>query len=131
MTAVIDPTDPTDAAERLPAFGRWLARERELRGLTRDQVVRVMKLAPGVIEALESGEEVRMPPRAYTVGYLRAYSAAVGLDADEVVLRYEEALGPGGDAPATADGRGGRALAAALILAALAGAAAWWPSRRG
>ena len=32
-----------------------------------------------------------MPPRAYVVGYLRSYAAAVGLDADEVVLRYEEA----------------------------------------
>lgn len=86
--------DPSDAPEGLPAFGRWLARERELRGLTRDEVVRVMKLAPGVLEALESGEEVRMPPRAYTVGYLRAYAAAVGLDADEVVLRFAEAAGP-------------------------------------
>lgn len=87
-------TDPSDTAETLPAFGRWLARERELRGLTRDEVVRVMKLAPGVVEALESGEESRMPPRAYAVGYLRSYAAAVGLDADEVVLRFEEASGP-------------------------------------
>lgn len=82
------------SGEKLGAFGRWLARERELRGLARDEVGRVMKLAPGIIEALESGEEARMPPRAYAVGYLRAYAAAVGLDADEVVLRYEEAAAP-------------------------------------
>jgi cytoskeletal protein RodZ len=82
-----------DTRERLAAFGRWLARERELRGLAREEVVRGTKLAPGVIEALESGEEGRIPPRAYAVGYLRAYAAAVGLAADEVVLRFEEALG--------------------------------------
>ena len=81
------------AAERLAAFGRWLARERELRGLGRDEVTRAMKLAPGVVEALESGEEGRMPPRAYAVGYLRSYAAAVGLDPDEVVLRFLEARG--------------------------------------
>jgi cytoskeletal protein RodZ len=83
-----------DTRERLAAFGRWLARERELRGLSRDEVVRATKLAPGVIEALESGEEGRIPPRAYAIGYLRAYAAAVGLAADEVVLRFEEAVGP-------------------------------------
>lgn len=82
------------SSEQLTAFGRWLVRERELRGLGRDEVMRATKLAPGVVEALESGEEGRIPPRAYVVGYLRAYAAAVGLDADEVVLRFQEAAGP-------------------------------------
>jgi cytoskeletal protein RodZ len=114
------------SAERLAAFGRWLTRERELRGLARDQVVRAMKLAPGVIEALESGEEGRMPPRAYAVGYLRAYAAAVGLDADEVVLRFEEAAGP-----AAAAARGRRRApsprtVAALVLACAAAAGVLW-----
>src|SRR5512140_1954600 len=86
--------DPSSTGDRLEAFGRWLVRERELRSLGRDEVVRATKLAPAVVEALESGEEARIPPRAYVVGYLRAYAAAVGLDADEVVLRFEEAAGP-------------------------------------
>ena len=87
--------------EELAAFGRWLVRERELRGLGREEVTRATKLAPGVVDALESGEEARIPPRAYVVGYLRAYAQAVGLDPDEVVLRFEEAAGPAG-APAPA-----------------------------
>jgi transcriptional regulator with XRE-family HTH domain len=86
-----DPGPGASAEERLAAFGRWLARERELRGLSLDGVARATKLTHGVVEALESGEEPRMPPRAYVVGYLRSYAAAVGLGADEVVLRYEEA----------------------------------------
>ena len=114
------------SAERFVAFGRWLARERELRGLSRDEVVRATKLAPAVFEALESGEEGRMPPRAYAVGYLRAYAAAVGLDADEVVLRFEEAAGP---AAATARRRPGGAapwVVAALALAGVAAAGVLW-----
>jgi cytoskeletal protein RodZ len=117
---------PSESTERLAAFGRWLARERELRGLARDEVVRVMKLAPGVIEALESGEEGRMPPRAYAVGYLRAYAAAVGLDADEVVLRFEEAAGPA--VPAARGRRGARSartLAAVVLAGAAVAAIAW------
>ncbi len=79
-------------ADRLATFGRWLERERELRGLTRDEVTRATRLAPGVVEALEGGDRARLPPRAYAVGYLRAVAAAEALDADEVVLRWEEAI---------------------------------------
>ncbi len=112
----------------LLSFGRWLLRERELRGLSRDEVARATKLAPGVVEALESGDEARMPPRVYVVGYLRSYAAAVGLDPDEVVLRYEEVAGP----EAIPGARRGRALgtparaAVATVLGILAAAAAVW-----
>ncbi len=112
--------------DRLSTFGRWLARERELRGLARDEVIRATKLAPDVVQALESGEEARMPPRAYVVGYLRAYAGALGLDADEVVLRFEEAAGPA--SPLEESGRSRArlrvALAAALAVA-LAAAGVW------
>jgi cytoskeletal protein RodZ len=115
--------DDREQGERLPAFGRWLARERELRGLDRGEVGRAMKVAPGVVETLESGDGARMPPRAYAVGWLRAYAAAVGLDADEVVLRFEEASG----GPAARAG-GGRPRAAsarvALVVVAVVAAAA-------
>ena len=50
--------------------------------------------ALALIDALESGEESRMPPRAYVLGYLRAYAGVVGLDPDEVVLRFETASEP-------------------------------------
>jgi cytoskeletal protein RodZ len=110
----------------LPGFGRWLARERELRGLSRDEVTRATKLAPGTVEALESGEEARMPPRAYVVGYLRSYAAAAGLDPDEVVLRYEEVA-----VAAPAKGRRAGAsvpprLVVAVVAAIAAGGAVIW-----
>ena len=81
-----------------------------------------------MVEALESGEAARIPPRAYVVGYLRAYAAAVGLDADEVVLRFEEAAGPVGTPAAGRSGGGPLRLAVAVALAAAvaaAGAAVW------
>jgi len=94
-------------AEAVRGFGRYLLRERELRGLSTEDVARVTKLAPGVIEAIEAGDPDRMPPRGYLVGYLRSYSAAVGLGADDVVLRFQEAAGV--DEPVAAPV--GRALA--------------------
>lgn len=120
------PEAPPPAEEGLPAFGRWLARERELRGLTRDEVTRATRLAPGVVEALESGEEARIPPRAYVVGYLRNYAAVVGLDHDEVVLRFEEAVGPQqARAHRARPGADPRAIAGAVVALVAAAAAAW------
>jgi cytoskeletal protein RodZ len=120
-------TDPEEQGEGLAAFGRWLARERELRGLARDEVGRTMKVGSGVVETLESGDAARMPPRAYAVGWLRAYAAAVGLDADEVVLRFEEASG----GPVARAGQSkpqapsARVLVAVLLALAVAGAGVW------
>ena len=119
------PPDADDRSERLASFSTWLVRERELRGLGRGEVLRATRLAPTVVEALEAGEPSRLPPRAYVLGYLRAYAAAVGLDPDEVVLRFEEAAGL--DA-AGADGRRRRLapwLAAGLLALATAGGAVW------
>ncbi len=119
-------SDPGENGDRLSTFGRWLARERELRGLGREEVTRATKLAPGVVEALESGEEGRMPPRAYVVGYLRAYAGAVGLDADQVVLRFEEVAGPSG--PRSTGRRARTPLRVAIAVAvalAVAGAGIW------
>ncbi len=108
--------DRHDGTGGLTAFGRWLAQEREQRGLGRDDVVRATKLPPGLVEALESGDAERIPPRAYAVGYLRTWAGAVGLDPDEVVLRYEEASGPAGDAAR----RRRRPTASAVVALALA-----------
>ncbi len=88
-------------AEAVRAFGRYLLRERELRGLSLEDVVRVTRLTTAVIEAVESGDPARMPPRGYLVGYLRSYAGAVGLDPDDVVLRYQEAAGLEDPEPAT------------------------------
>jgi len=85
---------PTPHAEALRAFGRWLKQERELRDLEREDLAAATRLGHGVIEALESGDETRMPPRAYVVGYLRSYATAAGLDPDDLVLRWQEAAGP-------------------------------------
>jgi len=88
------PEPGSSTADALLAFGRWLKQERELRDLEREDLVAATRLGLGVIEALESGDEARMPPRAYVIGYLRSYAGAAGLDADELVLRWQEAAGP-------------------------------------
>jgi transcriptional regulator with XRE-family HTH domain len=116
-----------DNGARVAGFGRYLLQERELRGLSREEVSRLTKLAPMVIDALESGEPQRMPARAYLLGYLRAYAGAVGLDPDEVVLRWQEVAVVEAPAPPGRSPPGPWRLVlvaalAALIVAALVAA---------
>jgi transcriptional regulator with XRE-family HTH domain len=110
-----------DLATRCAAFGRYLTQERELRGLGRDEVARATKLTPSVIDAIESGESSRMPPRAYLLGYLRSYANAVGLDADDVILRWQEV--EGADEEPRAAARSARTPALAMGLPGRPGAA--------
>ena len=116
-----------DRAARLAAFGHWLSQQRELRGLSRASVVEQTRIPPAAAEALETGDEARLPPRAYLYGALRAYAGALGIDADEAVLRFEEAAGTEqGGAAARPPRAGARTLALAAAAAALAAAGAAW-----
>jgi cytoskeletal protein RodZ len=115
------------------AFGRWLSQERELRGLSRDEVARLTRLAPAVVDGLESGDPARMPPAGYVFGYLRTYAGAVGLDADDVVLRWQEVVGAEPSAAARrrpVPWRALAAIAAAVALAVLAAFALLGPRER-
>lgn len=74
----------------MESFGRYLVQQRELRGLSPEDVIQVTKLSPAAIHAMENDRFDRLPGRAFVVGYLRAYAVCVGLNPDEVVLRYDE-----------------------------------------
>ena len=73
------------------SFGTYLIQARELRGLALGDVAERTKIPASALEALESDAGSRLPERVYVLGYLRAYADAVGLDPDEVALRFEEA----------------------------------------
>jgi cytoskeletal protein RodZ len=115
-------TGSDDVAASAAAFGRWARQERELRGLTREELVKATRLAPAVVDGLESGDPARMPPRGYVYGYLRTWATALGLDADEAVLRWQEVEAAEAEA-APAPRRAPRARSP-LLLAALVAAGA-------
>lgn len=71
-------------------FGKYLSQQRELRGLSRDDVARETKIPPTLITALEAGQVERLPSRIFVVNYIRAYAQVIGMSPEEAVLRYEE-----------------------------------------
>lgn len=71
-------------------LGRFLVRERELRGMSLEQISELTRISMSSLKELEESEVARLPARVFVVGYLRAYAQAIGMSPDEAVLRYEE-----------------------------------------
>lgn len=107
----------------MDSFGRYLSKQRELRGLSREDVARGTRLPFSVVEALETDQLERIPGRAFVIGHLRAYAACVGLDPDDTVLRFQERV-PEPPATGSAQRRPRWPLVAALAVALAAAAAA-------
>lgn len=71
-------------------FGRYLTVQRELRGMSREEVGAQTKIPPSILTALETGQAERLPARVFVINYIKAYAKAIGLEPDEAVLRFEE-----------------------------------------
>jgi cytoskeletal protein RodZ len=88
-------------------FGKYLSQQRELRGMSRDEVARATKIPPTLLAALEAGQVERLPERVFVLNYVRAYAQVIGLAPEDAVLRYEEVDGvPLASAPRFGPGEG-------------------------
>ena len=74
-------------------FGRFLSQQRELRGLTRDDVARSTKIPATLVAALEDGQSDRLPERVFLQNLIRAYAQVIGLSADDAITRWHEIPG--------------------------------------
>lgn len=76
----------------MKAFGDYLRRERELRGISLDEVAQSTKISASILENIEHGRIDSLPAIPFVKGFLRAYADYVGLDPASVVLRFEAAF---------------------------------------
>ena len=123
----------TPALKRSPApseaIGRWLARERRLRGLSLEEVSAVTRIPRRSLERLEAGAfDAR--PDGFTRGFVRAVAAAIGLDPSEAQARLLGEVVPERRRPSLGAGRLIAGVLLVLALGALvASLSVWWPER--
>jgi cytoskeleton protein RodZ len=77
------------------SFGDRLRRERELRGITLDDIALTTKIRAGLLQALEEEKFDRLPGGIFNKGFVRAYARHLGLDEDQAVADYLAASGEG------------------------------------
>ncbi|WP_297511755.1 helix-turn-helix domain-containing protein [uncultured Caulobacter sp.] len=99
-------------------IGMALKAAREFRGLTTQDIADGTRIRQGYIEALEDMRLEDLPSRPFTIGYVRAYAALLGLDAEAAVTRFKnDAPDEGAELRAPVGVRRERDPRLALILA--------------
>jgi cytoskeletal protein RodZ len=71
------------------SLGQYLLRERNARGVSLREISETTKIGVGHLEALEGDDLEALPPRAFIIGFLRAYSSCLKIDPEEAIARYE------------------------------------------
>jgi cytoskeletal protein RodZ len=69
-------------------FGDRLRREREMRGITLDEISESTKISRRHLEALEREQFDQLPGGVFNKGFVRAYARFLGLDEEQAVADY-------------------------------------------
>jgi cytoskeleton protein RodZ len=111
----------------MASFGENLRREREMRGVTLQEISSATKISVRFLQALENEQFDRVPGGIFTRSFIRTYARYLGLDEDQVLAEYRLAVPSSAEfdlsrltmsKPDTHPNRA-RGPAAALLLAAV------------
>ena len=81
-------SNPTEEKRPDEKLGQFIARVRESRRMTVEELADAIKLGVQYIKAIEADDWKVFPVAAYVRGYLRSISNKLNLDADEVLRAY-------------------------------------------
>ena len=81
------------------SFGERLKREREMRGVSLDDIAEATKIGTRLLRALEDEQFELLPGGIFNKGFVRAYAKYLGLNEDEAVADYLLAAGESGPDP--------------------------------
>jgi cytoskeleton protein RodZ len=76
----------------METVGKYLKRERELRNVSLTEISAATKIREHLLTAIEEDRHDLLPTPVFVKGFLMSYGKYIGLDPDDVVLRYESDL---------------------------------------
>ncbi len=74
-------------------FGEYLKREREMRGVSLDEIAAATRIAPRFLRAIENEQWDQLPGGVFNRGFVRAVAHYLGLDEESIVAEYGLAVG--------------------------------------
>ncbi len=104
-------------------FGEHLRREREMRGVSLDEIAAATRISTRFLEAIEKDQWDQLPGGVFNRGFIRSIARFLGLDEDSLVAEYAlgNVNGPSAHAVPVADEHMPRnyrsAITAAVVLA--------------
>lgn len=73
----------------MESIGDYLKREREIRNITLEEIANATKINIGILRTIEEGQTERFPAGVFVRGFIRCYAQYIGLDPNDVLLRYQ------------------------------------------
>ncbi len=101
------------AADPRTSLAMWLRAGRAQRQLTLDDVARVTKIQPRILEKIEAGQLEGLPAEVFVRGFVKSFARCVGLDESEAIERYGQCK----NAPVTPQSQVARAFVETLVAA--------------
>ncbi|MGB0036546.1 MAG: RodZ domain-containing protein [Candidatus Acidiferrales bacterium] len=114
-------------------FGEHLKREREMRGVSLEEISAATRISTRFLAALESEQWDRLPGGVFNRGFIRAVARFLGLDEDSLVAEYALETRDRAEyrvAEMPAESRRGALGATVAILIALLVAGGWLAAAR-
>ncbi|HEV2426132.1 MAG TPA: RodZ domain-containing protein [Terriglobia bacterium] len=81
----------------MPTFGENLRREREMRGVTLEEISESTKISTRLLKAIETEQFSELPGGIFTRNFIRAYAQYLGLDEEHALAEYKRAAGSPSD----------------------------------
>ena len=81
------------------SFGERMQREREMRGITLEEISEATKISSRSLRALEEEKFDKLPGGIFNKGFVRAYAHYLGIDEDQAVADFVAASGGEKDQP--------------------------------
>jgi cytoskeleton protein RodZ len=75
----------SNEAEQMAGFGEYLRREREMRGVSLDEISAATKISIRFLKAIEDEELASLPGGIFTRSFVRTYARYLGLDEERVL----------------------------------------------
>ncbi len=75
------------------SFGEHLRREREMRGVSLDEISVATRIATRFLEAMENEQWDQLPGGVFNRGFVRAVARFLGLDEENLVAEYKLVIG--------------------------------------
>jgi len=119
-------------------FGEHLKREREMRGVSLEEVSAATRISTRFLEAIEAEQWDQLPGGVFNRGFIRSIARFLGLDEDSLVAEYvlgmkDQTAAPSAAEPAAEIPRSWRPLIVAIVvlfLLLVAALTAWLLYRR-
>jgi cytoskeleton protein RodZ len=78
----------------MPAFGENLRREREMRGVSLEEIASATKISLRFLDAIEREDFKKLPGGIFGRSFIRTYAKYLGLDEERVMAEFQLAASP-------------------------------------